>query len=402
MTKSFNKLHIITISFILAVICGVFYCLTYYQKPTQSKVATRKIEVSRNAIDYETYFEQFDSVNFMPGEKLSTLNLVQTVDEEFLSEINNNSSTTHYKGEVCYDIEYNHENGKVYLKATLYLDEEGNCLFEKVEGVACWNENIDDVDIVFEADDDIIFLSDLNEDINNCGWFKRALKFVKKHAVAIVATVVVVAVVATVAVAAPAFVAAATATISVGGGAAGLAGGISAGLVAAGSAIASSTLVTATVAAAAVTTGAVLTSYLLDTAISLSKAYVVDFAESVRKTDRADRYLLVVMSALDQPLVTHYKPVSLETAKTWFSLGGQVWTPYSNDAIGLINLCGYAAGNSKGEINVAEHNTISLGNYGYYHYHALDLNSKSKIRLPGDGKSADTVVAHAMHCFFYY
>lgn len=108
------------------------------------------------------------------------------------------------------------------------------------------------------------------------------------------------------------------------------------------------------------------------------------------------------MSALDQPLVTHYKPITLETAKTWFSLGGQVWTPYSNDAISLINSCGYAAGNSKGEINVAEHNTISLGNYGYYHYHALDLNSKSKIRLPGDGKSADAVVAHAMHCFFYY
>lgn len=402
MTKNFKKLHTITLSLILAVICGAFYCLTYYQKPTQTQIATRNIEAGKNAIDYEAYFEQFDSVSFVPDAKLSTLNLVQTVDEEFLSEINNNSSTTHYKGEVCYDIEYDHENGKVYLNATLYLDDEDNCLFEKVEGVACWNENINDIDIVFEAEDDIIFLSDLNENINNCGWFKKALKFVKKHAVAIVATVAVVAVVATVAVAAPAFVAAATATISVGGGTVGLAGGISAGLVAAGSAIASSTLVTATVAAAVVTTGAVLTACLLDDIITLTEAYVVDFAESVRKTNRADRYLLIVMSALDQPLVTHYKPVTLETAKTWFSLGGQVWTPYSDDAIGLINSCGYTAGNSNCEINVAEHNTISLGNYGYYHYHALDLNSRTKIRLPGDGRSADAVVAHAMHCFFYY
>lgn len=398
MLKSFKKMHIITISLILAVICGAFYCLTYYQKPAQAQTAQRNIEISRNAIDYDAYFEQFESVDFEPNEKLSTLTLVQTVDEEFLSEINNASSTTHYAGEVCYDIEYDNETDKVYLNATLYLDDDGNCLFEKVEGVACWNENINNIDIVFEAEDGIVFLSDLDENINNCGWFKKALKFVKKHAVAIVATVAVVAVVATVAVAAPALVAAATATVSVGGGTA----GISAGLVAAGSAIASSTLVSATIAAAAVTTSVVLATCLLDDIITLTEAYVVDFAESVRKTDREDRYLLVVMSALDQPLITHYKPVTLETAKTWFSLGGQVWTPYSNDAINLINSCGYAAGNSKGEINVAEHNTISLGNYGYYHYHALDLNLKSKIRLPGDGKSADAVVAHAMHCFFYY
>lgn len=402
MTKSFKKLHIITLSLILAVICGAFYCLTYYQKPTQTQIATRNIEVGKNAIDYEAYFEQFDSISFVPDEKLSTLNLVQTVDEEFLSEINNNSSTTHYKGEVCYDIEYDHENGKVYLNATLYLDDEGNCLFEKVEGVACWNENINDIDIVFEAEDDIIFLSDLNEDINNCGWFKKALKFVKKHAVAIVATVAVVAVVATVAVAAPALVAAATATISVGGGAAGLTGGISAGLVAAGSAIASSTLVTATVAAAVVTTGAVLTACLLDDIITLTEAYVVDFAESVRKTNRADRYLLVVMSALDQPLVTHYKPVTLETAKTWFSLGGQVWTPYSNDAVTLIESCGYYAGDSNGNIGMCEQNNLQNGLWGYFHYHAIDKTTKQKVRLSGDGQNANVGKAHAVHCFFYF
>ena len=78
------------------------------------------------------------------------------------------------------------------------------------------------------------------------------------------------------------------------------------------------------------------------------------------------------MAALDQPLVTHYKPVTLETAKTWFSLGGQVWTPYSNDASGLINSCGYHAGKSNGEIGLAERNIISNGVFGYWHYHAID------------------------------
>lgn len=402
MTKSFKKLHIFTLSIVLAVICGAVCCLTYFQKPAQTNIAIRNIEVSKNAIDYEAYFEQFDSVNFVSNEKLSTLNLVQTVDEEFLSEINNNSSITHYKGEVCYDIEYDHESGKVYLNATLYLDDEGNCLFEKVEGVACWNENINDIDIVFEAEDEIVFLSDLNEDINNCGWFKKALKFVKKHAVAIVATVVVVAVVATVAVAAPAFVAAATAAVEVGGGLLGATGGITAGLVAAGSAIASSTLVSATVATAVVTTGVVLTACLLDEIITLTETYVVDFAESVRKTDRADRYILVVMSALDQPLVTHYKPVTLETAKTWFSLGGQVWTPYSNDAVALIESCGYYAGDSNGNIAMCEKNNLQNGLWGYFHYHAIDKTTKQKIRLPGDGQNANVGKAHAVHCFFYF
>lgn len=264
MTKSYNKKHIILISILLVIICSAFYSMIYYQKPAKTQIETRNIEVSKNAIDYEAYFERFDSVSFVPDTKLSTLNLVQMIDEEFLSEINNSSSTNHYKGEICYDIEYDHENGKVYLNATLYLDDDGNCLFEKVEGLACWNDNINDIDVVFEADNDIIFLSDLNEDINNCGWFRKALKFVKKHAVAIAITAAAVAVVATVAVAAPAFVAAATAAISTGGGTVGLAGGIGAGLIGAGSAIASSTLVSTAVAVAAVATGAVVSAIIIE------------------------------------------------------------------------------------------------------------------------------------------
>lgn len=403
MTKRFKSLSLAVMSITLAIMCTFMYCTdNYRQTKASTEAITRNIEVSKNAVDYETYFEQFDDVSFVPDEKLSTISLVQTVDDEFLSEINNNSSTTHYKGEVCYDIEYDHENNKVYLNATLYLDEENNCLFEKVEGVACWNENIKDVDIVFESDDGVIFLSDLNENINNCGWFRKALNFVKKHAVQIVAVVAVVAVVATVAVAAPAFVAAATAVVSTGGGTAAIGGGITAGLVAAGSAIASSTLVGATVAAAAVTAGAVLAACLLDETITLSESYVLDFADSVKKTNREDKYILVVLSALDQPLVTHYKPVTLETAKAWFSLGGQVWTPYSNDAIKLINSCGYEAGDSKMNIGIPERNVLPNGLYGNWHYHAIDPNTKIKIRLPGDGKNSTVGKAHAVHCFFYY
>ena len=371
-------------------------------KNITTNLAIRTIDLEDQTIDYENYFKQFKSVNFVPDEKLSTLNLVQNVDDEFLSEINNNSLTNYSKGEVSYDIEYDHENNKVFLNATIYLDDEGNCLLEQIEGVACWNDDINDIDIVFESEDGVVLLSEFNDTLDNCGWFRKALKFIKKNAVAIVATVAVVAVVATVAVAAPAFIAAATATMSVGGSTAAAAGGISAGLVAAGSAIASSTLVSAAVATAAVATGVVLTACALDTAITLTDAYVTDFADSVLKTNRADRYILVILSALDQPFVTHYKPVDKNTAKTWFSLGGQVWTPYSTDAIALINECGYAAGNSRGEIGVAEHNIISLGVYGYYHYHALNPITFEKVRLPGDGVNASAIQAHAMHCFFYF
>ncbi len=92
---------------------------------------------------------------------------------------------------MCYDIEYDHENGKVYLNATLYLDDEDNCLFDKVEGIACWNENINDIDIVFETEDGIVlFASDRKEIIakqmapdfykNTCQWFDEIYFYVKK------------------------------------------------------------------------------------------------------------------------------------------------------------------------------------------------------------------------------
>lgn len=367
MTKSFKKLHIITLSLILAVICGAFYCLTYYQKPTQTQITTRNIEVGKNAIDYEAYFEQFDSVSFVPDEKLSTLNLVQTVDEEFLSEINNNSSTTHYKGEICYDIEYDHENGKVYLNATLYLDDEGNCLFEKVEGVACWNENINDIDIVFEAEDDIIFLSDLNEDINNCGWFKKALKFVKKHAVAIVATVAVVAVVATVAVAAPAFVAAATAVISTGGGTAGLAGGIGAGLVAAGSAIASSTLVSTTVAVAAIAAGVAIAADVIDVTYEGVK-YILEAYEKVKDKLKIGHYYLCVTTKDGGMLITPINLASITIAVNAYNTGLSIYTPNQLDANQVATL----AGNGISAIHDFRHKP------GYFnHYHRFDRQPKN-------------------------
>lgn len=403
MTKHFKSLSLTIMSLILAITCAFVYCTNnYYQTKASVESITRNIEVSLNEIDYESFFEQFDSVEFMPDEKLSTLNLVQTIDDELLSEINNVSSTSHSKGEVCYDIEYDRENGKVYLNSTVYLDDDENSIFEQIEGIACWNDKINDVDIAFETDGEVIFLSELNENINNCGWFRRALSFIKKHAVAaIIASVAVVAVV-TVCVAAPAFVAAATAAVSTGGGTAAFTSGITAGLVAAGKAVASSALVSSTIAAAATVSSVVLTACAIEGIITLTETYVTDFANSVKKTNREDRYILVVLSALDQPLVTHYKPVTLETAKNWFLLGGQVWTPYSNDAVSLIESCGYVAGDSRMNIGVPERNILPDGLYGNWHYHALEKDTLNKVRLPGDGKDVNVSKAHAVHCFFYY
>ena len=145
------------------------------------------------------------------------------------------------------------------------MDDEENCLIETIEGIPCWNEEINSADIAFESEGEVMLLSEFNESIDSCGWFKKALSFIKKNAVAIAVTAVVVAAVVTVAVAAPVFVTTvATAVMSSGGGTAALAGGISAGLAAAGSAVASSTLVSASLTVAALAAGVAIRADMID------------------------------------------------------------------------------------------------------------------------------------------
>lgn len=369
---------------------------------SQTISAVRTIEVKQNGIDFQASFEQFENGVLESNEKVTTFegtktfNLLDFCEIDLVSELDAEATA---EIEVKYHYHYDAELNVITLSATL-IDEEGNIIIDSMSGVPFVDEN-GNLDCVFDCDGDYILLSELQDAgmIANCGWFKNLCKKVSTAVKKVCNTTIgKIGAVATIAVPAIIGVVCAVAAAPV----VALAGGISAWLVAAGSAIASSTLVSATVATAIVTTGAVLTACLLDDIITLTEAYVVDFAESVRKIDRTDRYLLVVMSALDQPLITHYKPVSLETAKTWFSLGGQVWTPYSNDAIALIESCGYYAGKSNGEIGLAEHNIISNGVFGYWHYHAIDKVTGKKVILPGDGKDANAVKAHSVHCFFYY
>ena len=147
-----------------------------------------------------------------------------------------------------------------------------------------------------------MLLSEFNDTIDSCGWFKKALSFIKKNAVAIAVTAVAVAVVATVAVAAPVFVTTvATAVMSSGGGAAALAGGISAGLAAAGSAVASSTLIPAAAATAAIAVGVAATA---DIAENIADGVIIDTPISggvsdttIEKYHKGVRYVLTTLTA---------------------------------------------------------------------------------------------------------
>lgn len=391
MTLKRTKLKISILSICLALICGLTYCLTNYLQTNDvstTQAVVRTIDASANEVDYQSIFNEFDTAKLDTVGTLTTFEGTKSISLEDFAELDNLSESDIETCEdmtVTYNFSYDAETNIVTVSATT-KSGENTIEIEEIQGVAFINEQ-GNIDAVMNIDGEGLLLSEMQDMgiIQNCGWFKNLFKKVVK-VVAVAAAVVAVAavVVATVGATAPAVVAAGVGVI--GGGSA---------------AIASASLATAAVAAG-VAMGTVLSTYLLDSAITLTNTYVLDFAASVKKTNRLDRYLLVVLSALDQPLITHYKPVSLEVAKNWFKLGGQVWTPYSNDAQILISDCGYVAGNSKGEIGVAERNIISLGNYGYYHYHALDQNSHIKIRLPGNGTSADSVKAHAMHCFFYY
>lgn len=384
-------------SVFLAVLLAISCILCYNQKERYSTEArVRTVAVSNKEIDYESILNDFEDGKIEKEGSLTTFEGYKTIkasDLLMFEELSESDTQQVEDSSVKYNFSYDSDTNVVTIAAEM-KNENGEIYIDEIKGVGFINAE-GQIDAVMNVEGESILLSEMNKlgMIENCGWFSRLVKAVVKVAVVVAVAAVVVATtaavcVATAGAAAPAVVAAGV--------------GVTASVGATGGALAASTIVTASLAAAAIATGVAVAAQALDQTLTLTNTYVLDFADSVRRTDRADRYILVILSALDQPLVTNHVPVPLEVAKTWFSLGGQVWTPYSSDAINLINQCGYAAGNSKGVIGVAEHNVISTGVYGYYHYHALDLNTGSKIRLPGDGKKADAVVPHAMHCFFYF
>lgn len=177
-----KKRNFIFVSLVLAIICGLAYCLPTFinsKQISQTANVTRTIEVNQNEIDFQASFEQFENAVLEANEKVTTFegtkkfNLLDFCEIDLVSELD---ADTTAEIEVKYHYNYDAEANVITLTATL-IDEDGNVIIDSMSGVPFVDEN-GNLDCVFDCDGDYILLSELQDAgmIENCGWFKKLCK----------------------------------------------------------------------------------------------------------------------------------------------------------------------------------------------------------------------------------
>ena len=177
-----KKKNIVIISLLLAIVCGLAYCLPTYINSKQicsEDSVTRTIEVKQNEINYQSTFEQFDNPVLEANEKNTTFegsknfNLLDFCEIDLVSELD---ADTTCEITVKYHYNYDAETKVITLTATL-IDEEGNVTIDTMSGIPFVDEN-GNLDCVFDCDGDFILLSELQNAgmIANCGWFRKICK----------------------------------------------------------------------------------------------------------------------------------------------------------------------------------------------------------------------------------
>ena len=195
---------IISLSFCLVALFNAIYF-------SDKNIKTHETIMNKNEIDYMSLLDEFDESEVIENENSVKVNAIQYVDEDFFDIIDNASSNSEIsKSEISYDVNYDKVTN-TFVLVTIAVDKYGNETRTETVGAPFINE-IGEVDALFLDDEGPILLSELSDanEVNNCGFFSRLKKAIKKVApvALIVAAVVTVAIV--VAVAAPAAVAAAS------------------------------------------------------------------------------------------------------------------------------------------------------------------------------------------------
>lgn len=177
-----KKKNFIFVSLLLAIVCGLAYCLpTFinYRQTSQTASTIRTIEVKQNEIDFQSSFEQFENAVLESNEKVTTFegaktfNLLDFCEIDLVSELDAEATA---EIEVKYHYHYDAELNVITLTATL-IDEDGNVIIDSMSGVPFVDEN-GNLDCVFDCDGEYILLSELQDAgmIENCGWFKKLCK----------------------------------------------------------------------------------------------------------------------------------------------------------------------------------------------------------------------------------
>ena len=192
-----KKRNLIFISLLLAIVCGLAYCLPTFinsKQISQTANVTRTIEVKQNEIDYQSIFEEFEDAKLETEGSVTTFEGVKPISIDDLSALDNLSESDL---ETCddifvkYNFSYDAETGIVTLSASTM---NGDVVVEvdEIEGLAFYNE-YGEIDALLEVDGDYILLSEMQNNgmIANCGWFKKLFKKIVVAAVAVVAVAAV-------------------------------------------------------------------------------------------------------------------------------------------------------------------------------------------------------------------
>ena len=191
--------------------------------------------MNKTEIDYMSILDDFDEKNIVVEETSIKFNATQYLDSNFFEEIDNMSLANNKNlGSISYTINYD-EIENIFIMKITTIDLVENEIVEEVVGVPFIDEN-GNIDAVFNDEGELILLSELREEgIENCGFFSRIKKGLKKAAKVMAGVAVAASVVAVVAVA----VATPVGGLALAGG--GMIGGAGSGLAAAIATIATHT-----------------------------------------------------------------------------------------------------------------------------------------------------------------
>jgi len=170
---------------ILALILS-FSCVLMSKQNSDyvSEVATvRTVEVESQNIDCESIFNQFQNAKLEHDGLLTTFEGYQPLKLSDLMELDNLSESEIQEvdsTQIKYNFSYDHETNLVTLNVIM-IGETEETLIDTVIGAAFVNEK-GELDAVLDLDGEYILLSEMQDSgmIENCGWFKKALKKVKK------------------------------------------------------------------------------------------------------------------------------------------------------------------------------------------------------------------------------
>lgn len=183
-----KKINFVLISCLLAVVCGLAYCLPNFINSKQiarTQAITRTIEIKQNNIDYQSVFDEFENPSFSTDGSITTFEGIKTFNLADYCELDLVADTETSESinlQVKYSYAYDQEANVVILTASL-TGNDGEPIIDTLIGAPFVDEN-GNFDAVFDCDGEYILLSELQDAgmIENCGWLKNACKKVASAA----------------------------------------------------------------------------------------------------------------------------------------------------------------------------------------------------------------------------